>query len=162
MKKILFSLMFWLISLTWNGILTIIGLIATPFVLISGGTPHRNGCSYIIEIGGDWGGINLGAVSFCGRYKMYSNDYYIHTRCHEFGHAMQGLIFGPFQIFVVAIPSVIRCWIFQIREAKKLPKKEYDDIWFEYTASKWGHNVINWLENKKYPYTFVRSKKAKH
>lgn len=158
MKKKLFILLFWLLSLTWNGILTFIGIIVMFIALALGGKPHRNGCTIIIEIGESWGGINLGAISLCAKYKDKKPTKYRHTRCHEFGHAIQGLIFGPFQIFIVALPSATRYWYHEFRYRKGLPNKDYDDIWFEYTASKWGTKFINWLEGTDYKYTYVRPK----
>ena len=158
-KKILFSIFFWLISLAWNSILTVIGIIASLIALALGGTIHRNGCSVIVEIGENWGGINLGAISLCAHYSIVDDNWFNHTRCHEFGHAIQGLIFGPFQIFIVAIPSAIRYWYQRIRTNKGLSNNEYDNIWFEYTASKWGTKFINWLENQNYVYNYVRPRK---
>lgn len=156
MKKKLFIILFWLLSLTWNGILTFIGIIAMLIALMLGGKPHRNGCTIIIQIGQSWGGINLGAISLCCNYKYHKEENFNHTRCHEFGHAIQGLIFGPFQIFIVAIPSATRYWYRRIRTSKGLENNDYDDIWFEYTASSWGHKFINWLEDQKYIYDYVR------
>lgn len=63
-KKILFSSMFWIISLTWGIIMTFIGLIATAslnLVKFAGSVAgydlkiktHRNGCSLITEVGGN-------------------------------------------------------------------------------------------------------------
>lgn len=159
MKKTLFIFVFWVLSLTWNSILTIIGFFATIIALLCKGRIHRNGCSIIIEIGGEWGGINLGAFSLSGTYSLNKPETFIHNRCHEFGHAVQGLIFGPLQIFIVAIPSAIRYWKFVINDKKGIKNEQYDDIWFEYTASKWGHKWINFLEDKAYPYNFVLTKK---
>ena len=141
--------------------MTIPGLIITGFCLlfIKNSRVHKNGFSYIVEVGGNWGGLELGAVSLCGHY-YYENPYWFnHTRCHEFGHSLQQLIFGPLQPFIVGIPSAVRYWYQRIRDSKGLPNKEYDDIWFEYTASKWGTEAINLIEGTTYKYAFKRSKK---
>lgn len=158
MKKFLFIIFYWLLSLTWNGILTLIGIIAMIVALALGGKPHKNGCSIIIEIGHNWGGINLGAISLSSIYSTKNMDWFNETRCHEFGHSIQGLIFGPLQIFIVAIPSAIRYWYQRIRDSKHLPNKDYDDIWFEYTASSWGTKFINWLESQSFVYDYIRPK----
>jgi hypothetical protein len=79
---------------------------------------HRNGCSLITEVGGNWGGLELGAVALCGNYSTTSPTWYDHTRKHEFGHAIQHLIFGPLFIFVVAIPSASRYWVDEFRGRK--------------------------------------------
>ena len=159
MKKILLGILYWIVQLTWGGLLTIPGLLITGFaILFLGGTPHHNGFSYIVEVGGNWGGIDIGCVSMCGRYNTqeascYNPNYYEHVRRHEFGHSIQQLILGPFQLFVVGIPSVVRYWYFTLSDKVHKP---YDYIWFEYTASKWGTAWINKLENADYPYNYER------
>ncbi len=142
--KILFSIMYWIISLTWGALLTYIGLLITLILIISGKKVHRNGCSYIVEVGGNWGGLELGAVALCGNYSQTDPTWFQHTRRHEFGHGIQQLIFGPFQIFLVSIPSAIRYWYRRLTPNKK--HKDYDAIWFEGTATKWGTHFINKFE----------------
>lgn len=68
---------------------------------------HVNGCSLITEVRGNWGGVSLGAVAFCGYYSKASS-----TRRHEFGHSIQNLYLGPLFLFVVALPSVFRCGLY--------------------------------------------------
>ena len=72
--KILAGVGYWIVSLTWGALMTIPGLLITGFcILFLHGKPHRNGFSYIVEIGGNWGGLELGAVALCGRY--YGTSY---------------------------------------------------------------------------------------
>ena len=147
-QKILFGIIFWIISLTWGALMTIPGFIITGVAILCGGKPHKNGCSYIVEIGGNWGGLELGCVALCGSYYESSRDWYEHTRKHEFGHAIQQLIFGPLQLFIVGIPSAIRYWyqIIMRQHGKHFNKNWYDSIWFEGTASKWGTYWVDKLE----------------
>lgn len=156
MKKVLFGILFWVISLTWGIIMTSIGLIATAALNIAKLfnkklkiKTHINGCSLITEVGGNWGGVELGAVALCGNYSESNNYWFEHTRCHEFGHALQHLIFGPLFIFVVAIPSACRYWYQRImqKKGKSFSSDWYDSIWFEGTATSWGTKVINWYED---------------
>lgn len=160
-KKILFSIMFWLISLTWGIIMTSIGLVVTlglnliKFAGVQAGydlniKTHRNGCSFITEVGGNWGGIELGAVALCGNYAETSPQWFEHTRKHEFGHALQHLALGPLFIFIVAIPSASRYWYQRImqKKGKMFPANWYDSVWFEGTATSFGTKYINWLETK--------------
>lgn len=134
--------------------MTLIGLIVSIICIIFfKGKAHKNGFSYIVEVGGNWGGVSLGAVSLCGNY--YGSDYWEHVRRHEFGHSIQNIILGPFFPFLVAFPSVVRYWL---ANAGKL-KQDYDYAWFEYTASKWGYAIINKLENSNLLYTYKRVKK---
>lgn len=149
MKKIILGILYWIWSLTWNGLMTIIGLFVSIFCIIFlHGKVHKNGYSYIVEIGGNWGGLNLGAISLCGGYTTtYKNlEWFEHTRKHEFGHSLQGLIFGPLFPFLIALPSVIRYHYQNYRESKGLPNAEYDAIWFEGTATKWGTAFMNKYE----------------
>lgn len=127
--------------------MSLIGLIAAFIsIVFLNGKIHKNGFTIIIEVGGNWGGINLGCVSLCGGYttKCIDLDWFEHTRRHEFGHSLQNIIFGPLFPFLVAIPSVIRYWYFTLKN----PEKDYDSIWFEKTATNWGTKAINSLESK--------------
>lgn len=127
--KVLFGIMFWIISLTWGIIMTSIGLVITGvlnLVKFCGKVAgydlkiktHINGCSLITEVGKNWGGVELGAVALCGNYSKNSPYWFDHTRKHEFGHALQHLIFGPLFIFVVALPSATRYWLLNFKGHK--------------------------------------------
>lgn len=141
-SKVLLGILYWIWQLTWGALMTIPGLLITGFCIIFlHGKPHKNGWSYIVEIGGNWGGLELGAVALCGNY--YPGDWYEHTRKHEFGHSLQQLIFGPLQPFIVGIPSAIRYWYQRLTPG---PHQEYDAIWFEGSATRWGTKVIDWLD----------------
>lgn len=149
MKIILLGILYWVVQLIWGALLTIPGLLITAFcILFLHGKPHKNGFSYIVEVGGNWGGIELGAVALCGGYTTTCKNltWFELTRRHEFGHTLQHLIFGPLMLFIVAIPSVTRYWYFRLTPNKK--HKDYDSIWFEGSATKWGTTAINWIENK--------------
>jgi len=165
MKKVLLGIGYWFLQLTWGVLMTFVGLLTTLFILIfmkDKAHFHKNGFSWIIEIGGNWGGVNLGAVSLCGSYsqkdaKCYDPKWFEHTRRHEFGHSIQNIIFGPLYIFVVALPSVCRYWynVYCDKKGINLTSSWYDcKAWFEYTASLWGTKIINKLENKDFPYEY--------
>lgn len=149
LKVILAGIGYWLISLTWGGLLTIIGLLVCLFCIIFlKGKPHKNGFSFIVEVGGNWGGLELGAVALCGNY--YGDDYYEEISDHEFGHSLapQHLLMGSIiYIFLVGIPSVCRYWYMAIREkkGKPLPDEWYDKFWAEPNATKNGHKIKEWI-----------------
>ena len=153
--KIFLGMFWWIWQLTWGALLTIPGLLITGFcILFLKGKPHKNGFSYIVEVGGNWGGLEIGAVSLCGRYSQkngpcYSPSWFEHTRRHEFGHNVQQLIFGPLQLFVVGIPSICRYWynILDKKHKKDRGSEWYDSIWFEGTATRWGTKWIEVIEN---------------
>ena len=152
--------MFWVVSLTWGIIMTSIGLLITgglnliKFAGVIAGynlkiKTHKNGCSLITEVGGNWGGLELGAVALCGNYSKSSPSWFEHTRKHEFGHAIQHLYMGPLFIFIVAIPSATRYWYQRImsKKGKYFQSGWYDSIWFEGGATKTGEKFVDWLEN---------------
>ena len=151
MKKIILGILYWIGQLTWGIIMSLIGLItALICIIFLKGKVHRNGFTFIVEVGGNWGGINLGCVSLCGGYTTVcpNENWFQHTRRHEFGHSLQNLIFGPLFPFIVAIPSAIRYHYQNYRSSKGLPNKEYDAIWFEGMATKWGTKIIDKIEAK--------------
>lgn len=156
-QKVFLGVIWWLWQLTWGALLTYIGLIVTLFCIIFlKGKPHKNGFSYIVEVGGNWGGLELGAVALCGSYSQkdkgcYDPAWYQHTRKHEFGHNVQQLIFGPLQLFIVGIPSICRYWYQVIAEkhGKQFSDDWYDSAWFEGTATRWGTKWIDTIEYNK-------------
>ena len=148
-KKILLGIAYWLVQLTWGIIMNIAGIFATIFCLIFlKGKIHINAYGFITEVKNNWGGVSLGAFALCGRYGQvnspcYDPDWYYHTRCHEFGHSIQNMIFGPLFIFIVAIPSAIRYWL----AMKDMLKSDYESVWFEKTATSWGTAWMNMMED---------------
>ena len=151
MKKILLGIAYWIGQLTWGLLMTLPGLLTALFILIfkrKRATFYRNGYSFIIEIGGNWGGLELGAIALCGNYSKTNPYWFDHTRKHEFGHSLQNLIFGPFQVFVVGIPSAIRYWYQRImqKKGKYFAPTWYDSWWGEGTATKWGTKVVDKIE----------------
>ncbi len=149
MKKILFGIAYWLLQLTWGILMNIVGLFVTLFCLIFlKGKMHKNGLGFITEVGGNWGGVSLGAFALCGTYYQptsphYDFYWYHETRNHEFGHSLQNAILGPLFPFIVAIPSAIRYWLDYYGKLKR----DYYAIWFERDATNWGVAIIDWLED---------------
>lgn len=117
--------LYWILQFTWGGILNIVG--ALVFLAINGWlrivgifqgkrlvkTRMYNG-AILTKFGKRWGGASLGAFIFsCAGMDL--NADYAETIEHEFGHAIQNAILGPFMIFMVSIPSSIRYWMFNKR-----------------------------------------------
>lgn len=151
MKKITLGIGYWILQLTWGILTTFIGFLVTLFIILfmkKKATFHKNGYSWIIEIGGNWGGLELGACALCGGYSKSNPYWFDHTRKHEFGHSLQNIIFGPFYIFIVGIPSVIRYWyqVISKKKGKTFSSDWYDSAWFEGGATRWGTKVINMIE----------------
>lgn len=132
MKKVLF----WALSLTWGFPLTLFGAISALCLLITGHKPKRFYHYVYFEVGENWGGLEAGPFFFTNKNSS------LHLKQHEAGHGIQNIIFGPFMIFVVTIPSGIRYWYreYLIRSGKKTYEQlpPYDSIWFEGWATRLG------------------------
>ncbi len=125
---------FYLLSFTWGLALTLIGCVVAAALLIADCRPKRYGCCLLFEIGDGWGGVNLGPVILIDRNEPES------TKAHEHGHAIQNIVYGPFVLFLVGIPSAVRYWYRRgyqkANQARPLPP--YDAVWFEAQATLWG------------------------
>ena len=124
---------YWFLSLTWGLPMTFIGLLVALVLLVTGHKPHRFGYTFYFKVGKGWGGLTLGAVI------IVSHDCSSSTISHEYGHTVQNLIFGPFELFI-GIASAARYWYREIKRKRDpacyLPP--YDSIWFEGQATRLG------------------------
>ena len=123
--------LYYLLNLTWGLPLTLIGFFITLGLLLIGKKPKKYYGIYYFNIGKLWGGFETGLMFVRDRE---SNDY---VSKHELGHTYQNAILGPFMIILVSIPSMIRYWYRELKYERKglKPKTEYDDIWFEASAT---------------------------
>lgn len=135
-KVLLYILMF-----TWGLPMSILGLIVSLFMLITGHKPIPYHGVWYFETKWIkwWGGVELGCC-FCKDQEKGER-----IQMHEFGHLHQ-VILGPFFIFLVAIPSAVRYWMITLFRKKYNPP--YDQIWFERCATDLGHFIIT--GKKKY------------
>lgn len=136
--KTLKTIIFYLLSFTWGGIMSFIGLFVMLVLMITGHKPKLFYNRIYIEVGENWGGLELGC------FFIANKDCSLHIKQHETGHTIQNIIFGPLYLFVIAIPSAIR---YQYRELKyykkgKTPPTDYDDIWFEGWATRLGERYF--------------------
>ena len=135
-RKLLIAL-----NYTWGILVTFAGWIAYTFCMLflkkKVVRVEKFVHERIVIIGNNWGGMNLGMVSFVA--DEMGDSWTQHTKCHETGHSFQNAIFGPLHIFIVCIPSVIRYWYrnWYTKKHKQdinfnLPP--YSLIWFEGSA----------------------------
>lgn len=136
MKKFISYLIFYLVQFTWGILLNIFGILVALFMLLTFHKPHLFGPSiYFIckkaEGFGFEAGIFFVVGSDCEKDELIM---------HECGHGIQNMIFGIFTPFIISIPSMIRYWYREIKyyNKGKLPPTEYDAIWFEGQATRWG------------------------
>lgn len=132
------KLIFYVLSLTWGLPLTLVGLVTAAVLMCFGYKPKKWGGCWYFEIGKNWGGVELGLIFL----KDQTDS--VHTKNHEFGHAIQNCVFGPFMIFIVAIPSAIRYWYRRLQHMRGITiNTAYDDIWFEGSATRLGTKYID-------------------
>lgn len=139
MKLIFKRTLFYILSCTWGAIMTAIGLVALLVTLPFGKFGIYHGRIYK-RIGKNWGGVELGCFFLCDENAGE------HTLAHEAGHGLQNCIWGPLFPFVIAIPSAVRYWYREIlrrhNKAKYALLPDYDAIWFEGQATKWGKAYV--------------------
>ena len=105
---------YWLVSLTWGGLMTWTGAFIALVMLLSRHAPQKLGPNVYFEVGLGWGGMEYGAFFFVAK------DASDKTRLHEAGHGIQNLVLGPLMPFLVCIPSALRYWM---RNCKTLAGK---------------------------------------
>lgn len=126
--------LFYLIQFTWGLLMNLVGMLVFFVLMIAGKKPKKFGNMFYIEIGTNWGGLELGTFALvCERHST-------HLLQHEAGHGIQNLYWGPIYPIVIGIPSAIRYWYRELRYYRRgrVPKTDYDSIWFEGQASRWG------------------------
>lgn len=138
MKPLNNKTLFYILSWTWGFFMTFIGAVVFAVLMLFGKKPKKHGLCYYIEIGENWGGLEL------GMFFLTEKDTSDHVKNHEHGHAIQNCYWGPLMPFVICIPSAIRYWYRELKYNRKglTPPTEYDDIWFEGQASRWGEIVV--------------------
>lgn len=67
---------------------------------------------------------------------------------HEMGHGIQNMMFGLLMPFIVSIPSAVRFWIREYKSKKGEVLPPYDSVWFEHTATVWGHKYFGTMWNE--------------
>ncbi|MGM9968861.1 MAG: hypothetical protein ACI35S_00525 [Anaeroplasma sp.] len=124
-------ILFYVLSFTWGLPMSLIGGITFLVLMCLGYKPKRFRYLYYIEIGENWGGLNLGCFFLTCKVP------YEKTKRHEAGHSIQNALFGPLMPFIVTIPSAIRYWYIRVFNVAT----NYDSIWFEGQATKLGNRI---------------------
>ena len=139
MRKIANNLaLFYILSFTWGILTSLIGfLILIPFIFTKR-VYKTHGRLYGVfpkAFKEGWG-FEMGCFFFVS-YDCAHNGY---MHAHEMGHGLQNIVWGPLMLFVISIPSCFRFWYreFKYYRKGKTPNTNYDDIWFEGQATKWG------------------------
>ena len=135
MWKKLTEAQFWVLSLTWGFIMTLIGAICFSALKICGFKHYKQNYAFVIEVGKGWGGVSMGPFIFVSQKPSQ------HTLYHEFGHSLQNCYWGPNMVFV-SLMSAARYWyreyLVKAKEMKYSELPNYDCIWFEGIATYLG------------------------
>ena len=142
--------LYYILNLTWGLPLTLLGYITTLVLLPWTIRIYKYHYIYSVQTvlfshGLEWG-FEMGTCFFTSMGAWTSNS----LRCHEFGHTCQNALLGPFQIFLVWIPSMIRFWYRGrlLRKGIRSPIT-YDAIWFEGSATKIGCEYYVWDQTRR-------------
>lgn len=140
-------ILFYISSLTWGLLMTLIGLFVFLFVnifmrdkilvrsIVAGRICMSLNSRYL-------GGISLGLFYLVGRseYKIH------HIHIHELGHSIQNAMWGPLFLLVIGIPSIARASVWRIIRKRYFKKHnvypDYESIWFESNATELGYKYI--------------------
>ena len=133
--------LWYILTFTWGLPLTLFGAFISLFLIITKHKPRKFLHCLEFDFGNNWGGLEGGFFTFVA--NNMGESWTLHTRCHEYGHSFQNALFGPFTIFIVAIPSAIRYWVRIFKQKKNKTCKPYDAIWFEDSASQLGTYIYN-------------------
>ena len=141
MQKLTKSL-YLILSFTWGLPMTIVGCAVALVLMLIGFRPKKflYGLQFHITKNS---GFSMGPIAIVSKN---SSDYLLK---HEFGHSIQNCFLGPFMIFVVIIPSVIRFWYREYLVVSKKVARDalpsYDSIWFEGTATRLGEKYLQYV-----------------
>ena len=135
---------FYFLSLTWGLPMTLIGAIAILILKLTGHEVKKWGYCYYTKVGKGWGGVNL------GMFLITCEDTNNMVLNHEHGHALQNCIWGILMPFVIGIPSLVRYWYITVKVMLDINYDyDYDAIWFEGQATRWGTEFIKHLGGRE-------------
>ncbi len=70
-------------------------------------------------------------------------DVYMSTLRHEYGHAMQSMILGPFYLLAIGLPSAFWCNVPFCKKYRKKKNISYYSFYTERWADFWGEKVVD-------------------
>lgn len=127
--------LFRVIQFTWGIIQTAIGgvifLIVKNMKLYTEIVKYKS--SIITTLGRGWGGISLGCFIFISeRASLKEREDVIK---HEYGHSLQSIIFGPFYLLVIGIPSIVWNKFFRVYRQK------HNISYYSFLPEKWADKL---------------------
>lgn len=134
MKKFIY----YLLSFTWGGIMTLVGLLVALVLVVFGKNKPKKfeGCLHFMVGKKSWGGLSLGIVILTDKGDHRS------TKSHEVGHSLQNCLYGVLMP-IFSLCSAARYHYRNYRTSKGyINTTAYDDFWFEGQATRWGKKHI--------------------
>lgn len=130
------ALRFYALSFTWGIPMSLIGCIVCLALMCAGFKPKRYGLCFCIEIGKNWGGLELGWLFLTHKGAGAA------VKNHELGHAYQNACILGWSMPIFSIISATRYWIKNFGV-----KIDYYAWWFESQANDIGNHIMQ--EDKK-------------
>lgn len=131
---------YYILSATWGILPNIVAVIFIIVAVASGKDIKKYGWNFYIEFDINFG-LNIGIL--CIVPKNASTR----TKNHEHGHGIQNIYLGPFVLTTCYLPSAIRYWIRELFKDKITT--DYDNAWFEGSATISGNLLIDYIENQQ-------------
>jgi len=126
-----------LLNCTWGVIQSIIGLIM--FLIFINKPHYRYKGSIVTVFSKSFGSVSLGVFIFIGNNVAKERANNSKLVNHEYGHSLQSLLFGPFYLLIIGLPSIIRLMFFSKRRKNRNHNKNYYSFFTESWADKWGN-----------------------
>ena len=144
MKDTLFRLLQW----TWGFPQTLAGLFV---FLLNLKAPHYPFHGSIVTVWGKKSSVSLGMFIFVtddpfffhrGKRRSFSEkEFGDMLTVHEYGHAVQSLIFGPLYLFTVGLPSVLWGMLPVFVDKRRKKHISYYSVYPEHWANRLGEKV---------------------
>ena len=133
---------------TWGLPQNIVGLVV---LLANLGRPHGfyKGCIVTTWQGRDC--ASLGMFVFMTerlgtharvKNRMTHDELWQRYLVHEYGHTIQSLIFGPLYLLVMALPSMLWCYLPTCRRQRRKGHRTYSDFFTERFANFLGTRTV--------------------
>lgn len=128
--------LFWLLSLTWGLIMTLIGFLFYLINLLTLSTINVKMFKSRIVVRSKimQGGVSMGLFVFL---DTRANDSVLY---HEMGHSVQNIVWGVLFLPVIGIPSFVRAALWN-KFLSKRKGANYYSIWFERQATEFGERL---------------------
>ena len=134
-------LFYYVVQWTWGLPANLIGLLVFIFTYWNAYSTKPYHYALATALPGSFGGFSLGMWIFYGQNCES-------VLPHEYGHGRQVLLFsGLGYLLFFALPSVVRYWyrewVYKTDKEKYKSLPDYDSVYFEGLATKWGNEAVS-------------------